>query len=424
MKTVLLVDDDPVVLSILEKKILSKIKNIKILKAYNYKESIQHILNKDEKIDAAIVDLYLPGVKVGIVVDFALKKEIPTFVLTADDSIETEKSMLEKPIVEYIRKSCERNIDYAVKSIDRILKNFDTNILIVDDSPLQLKTAIDIIKKMRLNITTAMDGKEAMEIINKGDKKFSIVLTDYNMPNMDGMELTAKIREKYDKDELSIIVLSINDSPEIPTKFLKMGANDFINKPFSELEVVTRINSNLEILDLFQKTIDMANKDFLTGVFNRRYFFDSGNAIFLKANRKQNSVAVAMFDIDHFKVINDTYGHNIGDMAIKKTTEIISENIRSSDLMARFGGEEFCILLEDITLEDAKKLFEKIRDVFEKNVIRVEEDENCIEFSFTVSIGVCYGIKNSLEDMINISDKELYKCKQNGRNQISVYVAI
>jgi len=418
MNTVLIVDDDPLILDILEEKIQSKLKNIRILKASNYKESIQHILNKDENIEVAVVDLCLPGVKNGIVVDFALKKDIPTFVLTSDDSLETEKTLLEKPIVEYIRKNSDRNLDYAVKGIGRILKNYDTNILIVDDSPLQLKTAVDMIKKMRLNITTAMDGKEAFDIIEKGDKKFSLVLTDYNMPNMDGMELTVKIREIYDKDELGIIVLSINDSPDVPTQFLRMGANDFINKPFTELEVSTRINSNLEILDLFQKTIDMANKDFLTGVFNRRYFFDSGQAIFSKANRKHLSVAVAMFDIDKFKNINDTYGHDIGDIAIKKTTEIINKNIRSSDLMARFGGEEFCILLEDISLEDTKKLFEKIRKSFEDNIVKVKD----IEFGFTVSIGICYGVKETLEDMINISDQELYKCKQNGRNQISVHV--
>jgi diguanylate cyclase (GGDEF)-like protein len=418
MKTILIVDDDPVIISLLEMKIIKNIKNVKILKASNYKESIKYILSKDENIDVAIIDLYLPDVKDGAVVDFALKKDIPTFVLTSDDNQETEVRLSKKPIIEYIRKSSEKSIDYTVKSIDRILKNADTNVLIVDDSPLQLNNALTMVEKLKLNVTTAMNGQEALDIILSGEKKFSLVLTDYNMPIMDGMELTTKIREKYGKDELGIIVLSINDSPEIPTQFLKMGANDFINKPYTALEVSTRINSNLEILDLFEKTRNLANRDFLTGAFNRRYFFDSGEAIFAKAKRKNNNVTVAMFDIDKFKNINDKYGHDVGDIAIQKTTEIINSNMRSSDLMARFGGEEFCIIVEDIALEDTKILFEKIRMCFEQNTIKVMD----VEFSFTISIGVCYGMKDSLEEMIKIADKELYRCKNEGRNRVSIHV--
>jgi PleD family two-component response regulator len=333
MKTVLIVDDDTAILDLLESKLNSLLCSVKVLRAQSYKESIKHILNKQNSIDAAIVDLYLPDVKDAAVVDFAIKKDIPTLVLVDDEDIQSKKSLIDKSIVDYVRKGSEKNFNYAVKSVSRILKNYDTNILIVDDSPLQLKTAVDMIKKMKLDITTAMDGKEALSIIENSNKKFSLVLTDYNMPEMDGMELTIKIRERYDKDELGIIVLSINDSPHIPTQFLRMGANDFINKPFTSLEVNTRINANLEILDLFQKTRDMANKDFLTGAFNRRYFFDSGQAIYAKSKRKGTNLVVAMLDIDKFKNINDQYGHDIGDLAIKRTVEIIKNNLRTSDLM-------------------------------------------------------------------------------------------
>ena len=417
MSTVLIVDDDLTILSVLEQKLRESIENINILKATNYKESVKHILNKDINIDVALIDVFLPDVKDGFVVDFALKKKIPTLVLTSNENLEKEKELLEKPIVEYIRKNTPKSIDYAVKSIARIIKNYDTNILIVDDSPLQLKQAADMASKLRLNITTAMNGEDALKIILDENKKFSLVLTDYNMPKMDGMELTMKIREIYDKDELAIIVLSINDSPEIPTQFLRMGANDFINKPFTEIEIKTRINANLELLDLFQKARDLANKDFLTGVFNRRYFFNSGQAIFAKANRKKQSIAVAMFDIDHFKKVNDTYGHHMGDIAIKETARIITQNIRSSDLVARFGGEEFCVLLEDITPQNTLKLFEKIRAEIENHVIEIKD----VKLNITLSIGICYGLQDTLEKMINISDQELYKCKNNGRNRISMY---
>jgi len=170
----------------------------------------------------------------------------------------------------------------------------------------------------------------------------------------------------------------------------------------------------LDLIDSFKYTKSLANRDYLSGAFNRRFLFDSGNNIFKKAKRKKENVAVAMLDIDHFKNINDHFGHDIGDIAIKRTVKIINSCLRDSDLMVRFGGEEFCFLLENISKEDTKILFERIRDTFEKNVINI--DDNAL--IFTVSIGICYGMENDLEAMIKKSDENLYQAKKNGRNQV------
>jgi len=122
-----------------------------------------------------------------------------------------------------------------------------------------------------------------------------------------------------------------------------------------------------------------------------------------------------MFDIDKFKNINDTYGHDIGDIAIKEVAHILSSHLRESDLIARFGGEEFCVLLQDISKDDVIKLFTKIRKVFEDNIIQIDD----LSISYTVSIGLCYGLEKTLEDMIKVADNGLYYCKNNGRNQIA-----
>jgi diguanylate cyclase (GGDEF)-like protein len=415
-RTVLIVDDDKVVLEILEAKLNQSIQNITILKALTYKEAVKHILNKEIVIDAAVLDLNLPDVETGAIVDFAMKKNIPTIVLTGTMDETLKKALVQNDIVDYIIKGGKRGIDHAIVSVDRILKNKDINILLVDDSAVQVKIAQNILEKMKFNVTTAVDGLEAYGILQNSDTKFSLVLTDFNMPNMDGMDLTLKIREEYGKDELGVIVISANDTPEISSQFISVGANDFVNKPYTEIEVMTRINSNLELLELFQKTKDMANKDFMTGAYNRRFFFDSGQAIYGKAKREKKDICVAMFDIDKFKNINDTYGHDVGDVAICEVANILNENLRDSDLMARFGGEEFCVLLENISLEEVERLFEKIRAVFENNIIKI----NGLEIKFTTSIGICYGIEDDLEAMIKKSDDGLYYCKNNGRNQIAI----
>ena len=168
---------------------------------------------------------------------------------------------------------------------------------------------------------------------------------------------------------------------------------------------------------VMKKLQEQAIKDYLTGAYNRRYFFDVGVTVFLKAQRKKSPVAVVMLDIDDFKKINDTYGHKAGDVGIMQIKKILDKHLRRSDLFARFGGEEFCILLDDISLKDTEILLEKIRKEFAVNVIVSDK----YKFSYTVSFGVAYGMLDSLEEMINLADKALYKSKENGKNSVTVY---
>jgi len=416
IKTILIVDDDPIIISLLRDKLLLKMKNLNILSAISYKEAVKHIVDKTQNIDVSILDLNLPEVASGAIVEYAMKKNIPTLVLTASINDDLKNILLQNQILDYIIKGGKRGIDHAVDSAIRVLKNQGKYILIVDDSSVQLSQTVNILERMKFKIVTATNGLEAYGILHNSNIKFSLVLTDFNMPKMDGMDLTLKIREEFDKDELSVIVLSASDTPSLSSQFISVGANDFLNKPYSEIELITRINSNLELLELFEKTRDMANKDFMTGSYNRRYFFEAGQSIFAKAKRAQKDIAVAMFDIDKFKNINDTYGHDVGDVAIIEVANILNKHLRASDLVARFGGEEFCVLLENISLDEIGMLFEKIRLVFEKNVIKV----NDLEISFTTSIGICYGMEDDLEAMIKKSDDGLYFCKNNGRNQIAI----
>jgi diguanylate cyclase (GGDEF)-like protein len=416
IKTILIVDQDPKIITLLQYKLLSKIPDLNILSALSYKEAVKHILDKEEMIDIAIMDLNLAGVASGAIVEYAMNKDLPTIVLT-DKVVENFRDILtQNKILDYIIKGGKRGLEHAVESATRLLKNQGKHILVVDDSNTQLQVAAAILERMKFKVVTATNGIEAYGILHNSNVKFSLVLTDFNMPKMDGMDLTLKIREEFDKGELSVIVLSAIDRPDLSSQFISIGANDFLNKPYSEIELITRINSNLELLDLFEKTRDIANKDFMTGVHNRRYFFEAGQCIFDKAKRAKKDVAVAMFDIDKFKNINDTYGHDVGDVAIIEVANILNKHLRHSDLMARFGGEEFCVLLEDISLNDVSMLFEKIRLVFEKNVIKINE----LEIRFTTSIGICYGMEDDLENMIKKSDDGLYFCKHNGRNQIAI----
>lgn len=157
--------------------------------------------------------------------------------------------------------------------------------------------------------------------------------------------------------------------------------------------------------------------DYMTGAYNRRYFFEVAQALFLRAERKNSKLAAIMLDIDDFKRINDTYGHDVGDIAIIEVRKILERNLRRYDLFARFGGEEFCILLDEISKEDVIQLCEKIRKDFEENKIVIDD----ITIHYTVSMGIAYGMMSSLEKLIKAADEALYESKQNGKNKVTIY---
>ena len=177
-----------------------------------------------------------------------------------------------------------------------------------------------------------------------------------------------------------------------------------------------RINKELEILK--EKYKGEANHDYMTQAYNRRYFFDSAKAILLKTQRKKAPIAVAMCDIDDFKIINDTYGHDIGDEVIIEVKKKLYSNLRASDLVARFGGEEFCILLEDVTQKDAENLFQNICAEFDSSTF----SSNGVSFSYTLSIGLAYGNPKTLTEIIKLSDIALYNSKENGKNMLTTLI--
>ena len=419
MKKVLIVDDSITILTMLKLE-FDELDDIEAIFADSYKSAEIGIKENEGAIHAALLDVSLPDAPNGEVIALANAHNIPSIVLSATINDEVKEVIRKNDVISYVLKGTPKSTNHAVRFVKRVLRNYDTTVMVVDDSAVYRRILSDFLKKDNINVIEVDGAKKALEILNGGKEKISMVLTDLEMPEMDGLELTIKIRELYDKDELCIIAVSSSDDKNVINDFLKFGANDYIAKPFTQAEIITRINSNLEVLDLFGQIKDMANKDFLTGAYNRRYFFEIANSIFLKAKRKNLPLAVAMLDIDNFKNINDTYGHDVGDIAIKEVKKVLDKNLRASDLMARFGGEEFCIILEDISEEDVKKLFERIRKEFENNIIDVKTDDGDVKINYTVSFGIIYGMFISVEDMVRLSDAALYCSKENGRNQVTL----
>lgn len=412
MKEILLVDDSKFIQAIVNDS-LSGIKNAKITSAYTLAET--KALLDENHYDIAIVDVNLPDAPSGEAIFETTKHGIPVVVLTAGMGKKIKDIILQDRIIEYVTKSDPQTIKYVNTVVQRVLKNMDATVMVVDDSATSRVIMQGYLEKLKINVIEAKDAIVALEMMERYKNEISLVITDNEMPGMSGMEFVTKLREKYSKDQLGIIAISGGNKP-VANEFLRHGANDFLKKPFTFDEFSSRVNLNLELIDLFKQIKDNANKDFLTGMYNRRFFLEASKAAILKAKRKDNDLGVVMIDIDFFKKINDKYGHFAGDVAIKEVSNILERHLRSSDLISRFGGEEFCILLEDIELKNLQTRMENIREAFEKNIIHVDDQE----FSYTVSIGVFFGLKDSMEDMLKVADECLYKAKNSGKNKVII----
>ena len=408
------------ILIVEDNKTLAKLISLKIETALDFKVDVAYTLAeaklfiKTYKYFITLLDINLPDAPNGEVVDYAIKKENHVIVLSANIDKDFRQQMLKKNIIDYVNKGGMNDINYIIATIKRLQKNRDHTVLVVDDSMVFRKQMQNLLENMFFKVITVAHGEEALGILSINNK-IDLVLTDYHMPVMDGLKLTYEIRKNHSKNDLAILAVSSNKDNEVNAIFLKTGANDFITKPFSKEEFSCRINNTVEALENIQIVTNHANRDYLTGLYNRRYFFDAMSKYEEEVKDGTEQFAVAMIDIDHFKKINDTYGHDVGDKIIVSLSEILRTSTSHRDVVARFGGEEFCIVLKNINRDGAKEAFERIRSEIESFSFHVEGDTY---IKFTISIGLVMNSEEPLEEILNQADMMLYNAKNNGRNQL------
>jgi diguanylate cyclase (GGDEF)-like protein len=380
---------------------------------HTYKEAKQVVEDNDAAFFAAVLDLNLPDAYDGEIVDFIVSKKIPAVVLTATFSDDIRDRIISKNVVDYIIKEGPHSLDHLVNVLDRLRKNYTTKILLVDDSSVARKSIRRLLETQHFKVFEAKSGKEALEQLKKY-QDIRMVITDYQMPEMDGFELTKLIRQQFPMNQLAVIGISGHGNSILSAKFLKKGANDFVVKPFGDEEFFWRINQNIEMLEYIESLKFAATRDYLTGLYNRRYFMDVGKKMLKNAARKHFDMAIAMLDIDDFKRINDSWGHDIGDQVLMHMARELAGHFRESDIIARTGGEEFCILTVNLKKENLISHFETLRADLEQLVIQTDGGP----IRFTASIGVTCKTKPDLEQMIREADRLMYQAKLGGKNRV------
>ncbi len=408
MSIILLVEDSPIFGSIVKKNLEKQLER-PLTWAQSYAEAKEIIDEKKDQIEIALLDLNLPDAETGEIVDYAIANGIPSIVFTASFDIDLHKKIWSKGVVDYVMKDGPDSLNYIVKQIKRLERNPKYKILVVDDSIVIRRLITKLLKIHHFQVITAKNGKQALTTLEQ-HPDIKLILTDYNMPEMDGFQLTRMLRRKRNQTSLVIIGISTQGDQYTAAKFIKHGANDFISKPFYAEEFYCRINLNVDTLENIRLISESSYRDYLTGLHNRRYFFKHAPAL----HKQDDHLCVAMMDIDFFKKVNDQYGHDIGDVTLKYISSTLQTALPEAKLISRFGGEEFCVVFQGVEPQEAQQCFDLVREDIEKIAIPLPEGS----FNVTMSIGLCTHKSSSIEEMINIADEQLYLAKESGRNRV------
>ena len=413
MKKVLIVDSDISTVKLL-KNLISKKLHLSYESATSYR-SLKKLLENSDDFFIALVNSSFDDCIDGVCIDYVISNGISVIAMSDKDDEKLHKLIKSKDILDFVDKRNNSSFNYSIRLIQFINNFKGSKVLIVDDMQTSRMQMLFSLEKLPLDVYQASSAKEALSVLEK-NCDIQLIITDQNMPEMTGIEMVRIVREKFCLNELPIIGISASSESMISVEFLKNGANDFINKPFMPEELLSRVISNLEMQYYIKLAEESAVTDFLTGLYNRKYLYETGLKLYENAKRDHLSIVVAMIDIDYFKKINDRYGHEVGDISLKMLGKLLKDNFRGSDVVTRYGGEEFCVILTNTSTKLAFDIMEKVRLEVENLVVKFHN----ISFRMSISIGLNADISSSFDQMIALADEKLYKAKNEGRNRVII----
>ncbi|MBE9486107.1 MAG: diguanylate cyclase [Chloroflexi bacterium] len=297
-------------------------------------------------------------------------------------------------------------------------------LLIIDDSKAIRSQVAQIFSdgKLFVNILQAADGIEGFKLLV--NNQVDLILCDIEMPGMDGLKFLAMLQSREDLREKPVIMLTSHDDLDTKVKGLESGASDYITKPFEPSEMVARVRIHMQLKTLQdelrrsnQLLLELAQTDPLTHLCNRRYLYEKLAVELNRCYRSTSPISLIMADIDHFKRVNDQYGHQVGDEVLVKISDLLQEKLRTYDLAARYGGEEFCLVLPETDLHAARNIAERIRQRVESLSLAppMERDKMTMSFGVAAYDGTHDG---TIDELIRAADDALYEAKNGGRNQV------
>lgn len=450
---VLVVDDVPANVKLLEVKLANEYYDV--ITAKDGYEAISQ--TKQHKPDLILLDVMMPGMD-GFETCRKLKQDpeishIPVVMVTALSDIADRVRGLEAGADDFLTKPINDIALFArVKSLLRIKVLLDelrlrdktvldmgvlneaqntftqdvsgAKIMIIDDDAVQLKRVSDRLSQdYQVENVSRPEGAESVAMHGG----FDLIIVSTQLADMDGLRLASHLKSLEETRNVPILMLVDEDDSRAMLKGLELGVNDYIIMPVDYNEMAARVKTQIRrkkyqdaLKSNYRQTISRSITDGLTGLYNRHYLNNHLDNMVRQSLNNNKPMSIIILDMDHFKEVNDNYGHDIGDEVLKQIADTIIRSIRSSDLAARFGGEEFVVLMPETSNQQANEAAERIRKAMESTPIRVSHPVG--QLLKTVSIGVAF--MNDMGDtgqaMLKRADEALYKAKHSGRNKVVI----
>ncbi len=452
---VLVVDDILANVRLLEAKLTAEY--FDVITAMNGVDALEAV--QRARPDIVLLDVMMPGID-GIEVCRRIKSNpathhIPVIMVTALDQPEDRVKGLEAGADDFLTKPVNDVALFCrVKSLARLkmltdelsarlesageigmmnnpLKQIDTdtpgNILLVDNRG-------NLVDRMRSavgskhNLTLCDDPQQAARIAADGE--FELLIVNLDLEGFDGLRLCAQLRSLERTRQVPILIIVDMDDHQRMIRALDMGVNDYLIRPIDKQEFLARVNTQIRrwrfterLRSNVQQSLEMAVTDPLTGLYNRRYMSVHVGAMVDAAANRGKTISVLALDVDHFKVVNDTHGHDAGDEVLKELARRIKANIRNIDLACRTGGEEFVIALPETDLQVAYKVAERLRRAVGGKPFNAGEKANSLQITVSIGLAELESNAESLEEVVKRADDALYRAKREGRNRVILEAA-
>lgn len=446
---ILVVDDMPANIKLLEAKLVNEF--YEVITATSGTEAIEIVKNNPP--DLILLDVMMPGID-GFETCRIIKKDlmfdIPIVMVTALSEVESRvqgltsgaDDFLTKPINDmslfarirslvrlksmvdelHLRDKSQREFSNKVGISLEDIK--DAKLLLIDDDIAQSKQITKKLNSLGMEVITETVPVQAVKKAEEVD--FDVIIVSSQLESSDGLRLCTHLRSQDKTHKTPLLITLEEDDMELIVKALDIGINDYLITPLDNNELVARVNTQLRrkryqdaLIASHQESLALAIKDGLTGLYNRRYLDTHIENLMEDSLKKNVCFSLMIMDIDHFKNVNDTYGHLSGDEIIKNIAKRLLKNVRPSDLVVRYGGEEFIIMMPTTSLVDASKVAERIRTSVDSQDFIIPVDPG--KLNCTISVGVSALLNDDTkETIISRADKALYHAKENGRNRTVV----
>ena len=388
---------------------LSQRNGISVRVVHSFQEATSLIKKEQGAFSCAVYDLDTPDFDPEKLLELIVNSGLPSIAITEDYENKIKDSVLSLQFIEYFIKRNLNEIEQVAALVARLHSNRSIRVLLVEDSSSFQNYLTQLLRRYQFQVFTASSADQALQWVDsRQSKPMDIIVVENSIDNHQGCQLVSQLRIRLHHNDVAIIGIADRDKPMDAVEMFKAGANDFIGKPFLQEEFACRVGQMVDTLRNYRAVESLSTRDYLTQLHNRRYLVEIGEILHASALRKNLSLQCFFVDIDFLSEINAAHGYHFGDIILKQFAQLLSRDFRTSDIVTRYSGEEFCILTVGLNREELASYRRRLIDHVAEQFFGPEFEQ----VQLSVTVGYTDDIGASFSDFLNSAYQQLMLAKQ------------